>query len=90
MRVLTSLEFLQGKKLIYQTKPLEASQLSDAARKAVVFQIELPLDSFPPGLYTCQVNIVDDAAGSFAFPRTVLLIKPPQATAATAASTGTD
>jgi len=90
MRVLTSLEFLQGRKLIYQTKPLEAAQLSDAARKAVVFQIELPLDTFPPGLYTCQVNIVDDAAGSFAFPRTVLLIKPPQATTATAASTGTD
>src|SRR5208282_4913137 len=63
MRVLTSLEFLQGRKLIYQTKPLEAAQLSDAARKAVVFQIELPLDTFPPGLYTCQVNIVDDAAG---------------------------
>ena len=90
MRVLTSLEFLRGKKLVYQTKPLEATQLSDPARKAVVFQIELPLDVLPPGLYTCQVNIVDDAAGSFAFPRTVLLIKPPQATAATAASTGTD
>ncbi len=89
MRVLTSLEFLQGKKLIYQTMPLEAAQLSDAARKAVVFQIELPLDVLPPGLYTCQVNIVDDATGSFAFPRTVLLIKPPQATTATAAATGT-
>jgi VWFA-related protein len=91
MRVLTSLEFLQGKKKVYETKPLEATELSDAGRKAVVFQIELPLDSFPPGLYTCQVNIVDDAAGSFAFPRTVLLIKPPQpAAAATAASGNTN
>jgi len=78
IRVLTSLEFLQGRKLVYETKPLEATELTDPSRKAIVFQIELPLDSFRPGLYTCQVNIVDDAAGTFAFPRTALLIKPPQ------------
>lgn len=84
MRVLTSLEFLQGTKKIYETKPLEATELSDSARKAIVFQIELPLDSFPPGLYSCQINIVDDAAGSFAFPRTVLLIKPAATGAASA------
>jgi VWFA-related protein len=88
MRVLTSLEFLQGSKKFYETKALEATELTDPARKAVVFQIELPLDSFPPGLYTCQINIVDDAAGSFAFPRTLLLIKAPQAAAAV--SGGTD
>ncbi|HTQ84980.1 MAG TPA: VWA domain-containing protein [Candidatus Solibacter sp.] len=78
MRVLTSLEFLQGSKKLYETKPLEATELTDSQRKAVIFQIELPLDTFPPGLYTCQINVVDDAAGSFAFPRTVLLIKSPQ------------
>jgi hypothetical protein len=78
MRVLTSLEFLQGNKKFYETKPLEATELTDPQRKAVVFQIELPLDTLPPGLYTCQINVVDDAAGSFAFPRTVLLIKSPQ------------
>ena len=78
MRVLTSLEFLQGNKKFYETKPLEVTELTDPQRKAVVFQIELPLDTLPPGLYTCQINVVDDAAGSFAFPRTVLLIKSPQ------------
>jgi VWFA-related protein len=88
MRVLTSLEFLQGSKKLYETKPLEATELTDQQRKAVVFQIEMPLDNFPPGLYTCQINVVDDAAGSFAFPRTVLLIKPPQAAAPAASPTG--
>jgi VWFA-related protein len=86
IRVLTSLEFLQGRKKIYETKPLEATELTDQGRKAIIFQIELPLDSFPPGLYTCQVNIVDDAAGSFAFPRTALLIRSPQPAAASAPS----
>ena len=88
MRVLTSLEFLQGSKKLYETKPLEATELSDPQRKAVVFQIELPLDNFPPGLYTCQINVVDDAAGSFAFPRTVLLIKAPQPNAQPSAAGG--
>jgi len=88
MRVLTSLEFLQGKKKLYETKPLEATELTDPARKAMVFQIDLPLESFPPGLYTCQINIVDDAAGSFAFPRTLLLIKAPQPAASSPAVTG--
>jgi VWFA-related protein len=90
MRVLTSLEFLQGDRKLYETKPLEATALTDASRKAVVFQIELPLESFRPGLYTCQINVVDDAAGSFAFPRTVLLIKPPQPAPATATSGGAE
>ncbi len=90
MHVLTSLEFLQGNKKLYETKPLEATELTDPQRKAVVFQIELPLDNFPPGLYTCQINVVDDAAGSFAFPRTVLLIKaPPSATQSTTPTGGT-
>jgi len=89
MRVLTSLEFLQGDRKLYETKPLEATELTDPQRKAVIFQIELPLDAFPPGLYTCQINVVDDAAGSFAFPRTVLLIKSPQP-AAPATTAGTN
>lgn len=88
MRVMTSLEFLQGNKKVYETKPLEATEITDPQRKAVIFQIELPLDNFPPGLYTCQINVVDDAAGSFAFPRTVLLIKPPQPAAPPGNPTG--
>jgi VWFA-related protein len=77
IRLLTSLLFLQGTRKVYETKPLEAKELTESGRKVVIFQIDLPLDSFPPGLYTCQVNVIDDAAGSFAFPRTLLLIKSP-------------
>ena len=29
-----------------------------------------------PGRYTCQVNVVDDAAGTFAFPRLTLYVAP--------------
>jgi hypothetical protein len=35
----------------------------------------LPLQALKPGLYVCQANVVDDAAGTFAFPRWPILIK---------------
>ena len=44
-------------------------------RKAGVFQLDLPLNLLKPGFYTCQVNVIDDAAGRFLFPRVALLIR---------------
>jgi hypothetical protein len=39
-----------------------------------------------PGTYVCQVNVIDDAGGSFTFPRMALKITPPLAPAAPAAT----
>jgi hypothetical protein len=64
-----------------------ASEVTAPDRKAVIFQIDLPLQSLKPGFYTCQVNVVDDNAGNFAFPRWPILVKEPAPPAATAAST---
>ncbi len=77
VRVLTSIEFLQGAAKVYESKPIVASEVNAPERKAVIFQIDLPLQSLKPGLYMCQVNVIDDAAGSFAFPRAPLLIREP-------------
>jgi VWFA-related protein len=82
VRVLTSIEFLQGDAKVYESKQVVASEVTAPDRKAVIFQIDLPLQSLKPGFYTCQVNVVDDNAGSFAFPRWPILVKepPPPAT----------
>jgi hypothetical protein len=77
VRVMTSIEFLQGSAKIYESKPVVASEVTAPDRKAVVFQIDLPLQSLKPGLYLCQVNVIDDVAGSFSFPRFPLLIREP-------------
>jgi len=52
-----------------------ASEVTAPDRKAVIFQIDLPLQSLKPGFYTCQVNVIDDNAGNFAFPRWPILVK---------------
>jgi VWFA-related protein len=75
VRVLSSIEFLQNGIKVYESKPLVASEVTAPDRKAVIFQIDIPLQALKPGFYTCQVNVIDDVAGSFAFPRWPILIK---------------
>jgi len=75
VRVLSSIEFLQNGSKVYESKPLVASEITLPDRKAVVFQIDIPLQALNPGFYTCQINVIDDVAGSFAFPRWPILIK---------------
>jgi VWFA-related protein len=75
IRVFTSIEFLQGTTKVYESKPVVANEVTAPERKAVVFQMDLPLQTLKPGLYVCQVNVIDDVAGSFSFPRLPLLIR---------------
>ena len=45
-------------------------------RGAVTFQFDVPLAPLKPGNYVCQVNVIDDAGGSFSFPRLALSGSP--------------
>ena len=76
VRVLTNVEFLQGNAKAYETPLVEAREINAPERKAAVFQLDVPLAQLRPGLYTCQVNVIDDAGGSFSFPRLAILIRP--------------
>jgi hypothetical protein len=84
VRVLSSIEFLQGDVKVYETKQVLAQEITAPERKAVVFQVEIPLESLKPGFYTCQINVIDDVAGSYAFPRWPILIRATSPTAADA------
>src|SRR5712664_770832 len=75
VRVFTSIEFLQGGTKIYESKPILANEVTAPDRRAVIFQIDLPLQALKPGFYVCQVNVVDDVSGNFAFPRSPILVK---------------
>jgi VWFA-related protein len=75
IRLLTSVAFFQGNKKAYETPLLTMQQLNTAARHAAAFQVEVPLKGLKPGFYTCQVNVIDDAAGAFLFPRLALLVR---------------
>jgi VWFA-related protein len=88
VRVFTSIEFLQGTTKVYESKPVVANEVTAPDRKAVIFQIDLPLQSLKPGFYVCQVNVVDDVSGNFAFPRSPILVKEAAPQGASSAPTG--
>ena len=75
IKLLTSVAFFQGKAKAYETPLLEAKQINTQNRHAAVFQLDVPLTQLKPGFYTCQVNVVDDAAGKFLFPRLAMLVR---------------
>ncbi len=79
VHVLTSIEFLSGGAKVYETPLVSADALNVPARDAVAFQFDVPLAQLKPGNYICQVNVIDDAGGSFAFPRLALRVADPPA-----------
>ncbi len=80
VHVLTSIEFLSGGAKVYETPLITADTLNVPSRDAVAFQFDVPLAQLKPGNYMCQVNVIDDAGGSFAFPRLALRVGAPPAT----------
>jgi hypothetical protein len=75
MRLMTSIELLRGNVRVFESPLVDATRLNMPETDAVAFAFTVPLTSLADGQYTCQVNVIDDAGGTFAFPRTALLIR---------------
>lgn len=75
IHLLTNVTFFRGNAKVFESSPVELTELNARDRKAGIFQLDLPLSPLKPGFYTCQVNVIDDAAGHFLFPRLALLIR---------------
>jgi VWFA-related protein len=70
-----SLAFYRGKVKVLETPVAERTSLDATARKAAVFRLEVPAEAFKPGVYTCQVNVIDAVAGTFTFPRLAMVVR---------------
>lgn len=74
-KVRASLAFYRGRVKIFETPVTERIAIDDPVRKAVIFQLQVPAAGLTPGLYTCQVNVIDEVAGRFAFPRLAVYVR---------------
>jgi VWFA-related protein len=79
IKLLSSLELIQGSTKVYETPLVEARTINVQGRDAVAFELDVPLSGLKAGAYICQLNVIDDAAGSFAFPRFAVLVREPAA-----------
>lgn len=75
--VISSLELLQGSTKVFETPLVQAKAINVESRDAVAMELEVPLNKLKPGQYICQLNVIDDAGGSFAFPRFAVLVREP-------------
>ena len=67
---------------MYETPLVQAKAINVEGRDAVAVELDVPLAGLKPGPYMCQLNVIDDAGGSFAFPRFAVLVREPAAPAA--------
>jgi len=81
INLISSLELIQGSTKVFETPVVQATALNVAGRDAVAVELDVPLDKLKPGSYIGQLNVVDDAGGSFAFPRFAVLVREPDAAA---------
>jgi VWFA-related protein len=75
VRLLAGVTFFKGRQRVYQTPMAEVQQVSDSDRKAAIVKLGVPASALEPGLYTCQLTIVDDIGGTFAFPRIAMYLR---------------
>ena len=75
INLISSLELIQGSTKVFETPVVQATAINVAGRDAVAVQLDVPLDKLKPGPYIGQLNIIDDAGGSFAFPRFAVLVR---------------
>lgn len=80
IKVMTSIQFMSGGVKVYETPLITADAVNVPDREAVAFQFDVPLAQLKPGTYICQVNVIDDAGGSFIFPRLALRVQGPPVT----------
>jgi len=75
INLLSSLELLQGATKVYETPLVQAKTVNVEGRDAVAIELDVPLAGLKPGSYLGQLNVVDDAGGSFAFPRFAVMVR---------------
>ena len=84
--VAAALTFYRGRVKAYTSAPVRLTQTMSDRPGVMPVRFQIPLSALAPGKYTCQVNIIDEKAAKFAFPRAELVVvraaaapKPPAA-----------
>ncbi len=69
------LTFYRGSVKAFETSPVLVNQLAAKRNAALPVQFQVPLAKLLAGRYTCQVNLIDEQAKRFAFPRSEIVVR---------------
>jgi VWFA-related protein len=74
--VSAELTIYQGARKAFESNPVQATKLAANRPNVLPLEFQVPLAKLTGGVYTAQVNVVDDLGGKFAFPRSTLFVLP--------------
>jgi hypothetical protein len=74
--VAASLSLFRGRRKVFEAPALRPREFIPSRSRVVPFEFEVPLGAVVPGEYVCQVNVVDQAGGRFAFRRAPVVVLP--------------
>ena len=75
-QVVASVSFYRRGLKVFESDALQLSTLSANRQGTLPAQFQVPLGKLQPGRYTCQVNVIDEAAKKFEFLRAPLVVLP--------------
>ena len=72
--VVASVSFYRRGLKAFESSPVQLTTLSKDRAGTLPVQFQVPLGKLQPGRYTCQVNVIDEAAKKFEFLRAPLVV----------------
>jgi len=79
------LTFFRGKNKMSQSQPVRLDSFMPQRGQTLPVRFQVPLSSLPTGVYTCQINLIDENGHKFGFQRAEIKILPASGGAAAAA-----
>jgi VWFA-related protein len=85
--VAATLAFYRGKNKMFESEPVYLDSFLPQRGQTLPVRFQVPLSKLPTGVYTCQINLIDENGQKFGFQRAEIKVLPSQSapTAAPAA-----
>ena len=82
------LTFFRGKNKMSESQPVRLDTFIPQRGQTLPVQFQVPLAQLPTGVYTCQINLIDENGHKFGFQRADIKVLPAAGAAAPAAKAG--
>jgi VWFA-related protein len=83
--VAATLGFYRGKNKLFESEPVYLDAFIPKRGQTLPVKFQVPLSKLPTGVYTCQINLIDENGHKFGFQRAEIKVLPAQQNAAVAA-----
>ena len=79
--VAATLSFYRGKNKMFESEPVRLDSFLPQRGQTLPVQFQVPLVKLPTGVYTCQINLIDENGHKFGFQRAEIKVLPAQGAA---------